>query len=320
LKKRIVLCIMPVLALCVLAICMNCGSKGDGNPVSAGNNTTTITMPGTFRATADTIYLSMNTWLDTFRYCNGDSLVVQIDTISNPGETQVSYSISGSTLTYSLSTNTFMNDSGSWVIAQTAVFSRLGTGNGLQGTWILSSESYTVVSGSLPDSTRHMIDSTMSAARQSLSSGEFAAQITFSGNQFTETVTYKKDAGSQVDYFVSRWDSCSTFGMDTCDYAISVTKLNDNAAQLHGTKTNETVTIVWSPEGDMTYTSSDTSHHASVYYNNPTSCPDPYVPSWYYSFLSANSKSTVTLTKPRLQPVPVQRHALRALLRHCISR
>jgi len=307
-KKSIVLSALPLLVVSILGTYISCGSNGGGNPVSAGNGTTTVNMPGTFRATADTIYLTMQASLDTFKYCNQDSMVVQIDTISSQGETPVPYTISGNTLTSSSLTSKYMNDSGSWVIVQNTVFNRKGNGNGLQGTWALSSETYLVISGVVPDSTRHMLDSTVAATNQSLSAGEFAAQLTFSGDQITETVTFK-NASTPADYFVSSWDNCTTYGMDTCAYAISVTKLNDYTVQLHGAKSNETVTIVWNAAGDMTYTSSDTSHHASVYYEKPTSCPDPYEPSWYFPFLTANSKTTITLVKRNSQPIPAKRHA-----------
>jgi hypothetical protein len=320
-KKAIILSVLPVLAVCILGVYLNCGPKGGGNPVGPGNQTPTFTMTGTFRATADTIYLSMNTWLDTNKWCNVDSMIVRIDTISNPGEISFPYSISGNTMTYSSRTSKFMYDSGSWVIELNAVYNHLGTGAGLQGTWIASSEKYTLISGILPDSTRRRLDSTMAAANQSLSSGEYAFQLTFSGNQITESITYKNETTqAQADDFVSSWDSCTVNGRDTCQYAISVTKLNNNSAQLHGTKSNETVTIVWNTDGDMSFTSSDTTHHAYIYYAKPTSCPNFYEPPWYYQFISANVKTDITLAKRNSQPVPAHNRALRAMLKRFLLR
>jgi len=63
-------------------------------------------MPGTFRATADTIYLTIKTTFDTTKYCNQDSMVTQIDSTYTQGEEGIPYSISGNTLTSSSSPTT----------------------------------------------------------------------------------------------------------------------------------------------------------------------------------------------------------------------
>jgi hypothetical protein len=290
---------------------LKCGPHDGSNPVGGGP--ATMTMPGTFRATADSIYVSITTPSDTSSYCMQDSLVTRIDTGGVQDESGIPYSLSGNSLT--LYSSPVFGDSTGYDVIDTMILIRMGSGAGLQGVWNLSSYGYKVLSGILPDSVRHEMDSTIADMNQKIRSGEMSAQLTFSGNQFTEVFSsqYSYDwAGTYIHY----WTSCngSTYNPDTCTYAVSAVKVNSTTVQLQGKKTNETVTITWNTANDQVYTSSDTSHHAFTYYTNPTTCPNPAAPDWFSSFLVANIKSSTAMPKQAQIPL-VRKNNVRSILK-----
>ncbi len=311
---------MPALAVlvgvCIIGLIAQCGPKGDGNPVSGGGGITpAMTVTGAFRATDDTIFVTFPDEFDTARYCEADSLVVAIDTLNSSGESGVQYALSGNTLTLLSTSSSVGFSSGEWEVVQQSNLTRVGVGIGLNGTWNCTSLSYSVVSGTLPDSVRQEEDSMANEANQEIASGQIAIHITFAGNTFIESMTGSQTM-SPADDYVSSWTDCSySSGLDTCNYAVTVTKLSNNSVRLAGLKSNETVTIVWDQAGDETFSSSVAANSASTYYVNPTSCPDPYEPDWLITFFIANSKNTTALTKRAVHPVSERGQVLRMMMR-----
>jgi hypothetical protein len=305
-----VLWVMIVSVITGLVGILSCGSSGISGP--AGSNPT-MTMTGTYRVSGDSIYIALTTPADTVRYCNGNSLAVDIiDSGGIQSESGFLYSISNNTLTFTV-TDTSMNGPG-YILGIIITFSREGSGLGVQGTWDLASESQSVLSGTAPASVRHEIDSMNAYINQSIASGKVSEQFIFSaGTQFTiKTSTEMSSTSYSVDYYISSWTSCSpgSYGLDTCSYAVTVVKQGNSAVQLHGKTSGETVTITWNAKGDQTYTSSDPTHLAGTYFANPVSCPNS-IPAWFTTFLTANVKTGLVLYKksaqqmvPKKTPLP----------------
>jgi hypothetical protein len=295
-----VLCVMMVSVIAGMAVLLSCGNSGGGvNGPSGINNSVTFT--GTYRVSADSIYVAIITPADTARYCNGNSLVVgQINPADTQPESGIPYSISNNTLTFTIPLDTSAGQ-----VALIETFTRSGFGIDVHGTWNATSISYQVLNGTLPDSTKRFLDSLVVAANQSLASGNVSTQYIFSGTQFTEVISSKDMSSSYgwADYFVSSWTNCNySSGLDTCSYAVTVVKLSSSSVQLHGKTSGETVTITMSGAGDETYTSSDPTHHTGTYYAKPVSCPNS-TPDWFTTFLSANAK-LVLFKKSAQQVIP----------------
>ncbi len=312
-RKPIVYAACAAMAMCMAVGFLNCGSKG-GNPVGGGGATQTMTFPGTYRVSGDSIFVTVSMAPDTYSYCNGDSLVSQIDTMSGMDESGMRYTLSGNTLTLAENAAGLLSDSSSsaYSVDENLVYSRSGSESGLQGKWFLASVGFNVTSGILPDSLRNYLDSITTSANQEIVSGQISESITLSGNSFSEAMTVES---KPADQFVSSWTECSlyAYSLDTCNYAVTVVNVNDYTAQLRGKKTGETVTIVWNANNDQTYTSSNTSHAAYTYIENPKTCPDDYEPGWFITFLSDNSNTAVS-------PLGKMKSCSRSAMNHSVKR
>jgi hypothetical protein len=295
-KKAFYLMLASVVT--VMAGFLSCGDKGNTIYGPDGSKQT-MTMTGTYRISGDSIYVAVTYPADTNRYCNGANLVVHIDTAYTQPESGIPYVISNSTLTLT-ATDPYMNGAG-YTIAMVMTLTRVGPGTGMQGTWNFVSETYSVLSGTAPDSIKRDLDALNAEISQRIASGEFAGQYIFSGNQFSSVSSY---AFNWADDFVSSWTDCNPnyYSTDTCTYAVTVVKLSSSSVRLLGKTSGETVTVTWNAAGDETYTSSDSTHHAGTYYVNPASCPNT-IPAWYNTFLSDNPKPAL-LKKSVQQIIP----------------
>jgi hypothetical protein len=303
-KKAFYLMIVAIAAgTAGLLSCTPTGTTVDG----PGGSKQTMTMHGTFRISGDSVYVTVSYPADTSRYCNGTSLVSHIDTAYTQPESGIPYSISNNTLTLT-ATNTYLSGTG-YTMAMAMTLTRAGSGVDVQGTWNFTSETYSIASGTAPDSIKHMLDSLNTMINQKIASGEMSGQYIFSGSQFTALSSYSYN---WADDYVSQWTNCSSgyYSTDTCSYAVTVTKQGSSSVQLHGKTSGETVTITWNAKGDQTYTSSDPAHLAGTYFANPVSCPNS-IPTWFATFLTANAKTGVVLYKksaqqmvPKKTPLP----------------
>jgi hypothetical protein len=292
-KKALFL--MIVLVITGMTVLFSCGKSG--NYVTGPSNSNP-TVTGTYRISGDSIYVALSDSVDTSRYCNGNSLELNFDTTKESG---IPYSISNNTLTLT-TTDSSMNGAG-YTIGMVMTFSRVGMGGGVEGTWNFTSESYTILTGTAPDSIRQEINSMNTMISQMIASGKMSEQYIFSGNQFTATSSYTYP---WADDYVMNWTRCNSFyGTDTCSYFITVVKLTSSMVQLHGKTTGETVTISFSAAGDETFKSSDPTHLAYTYYMNPVQCPNNYEPDWFPTFLNANAKPGTPLYKKSVQHVTV---------------
>jgi hypothetical protein len=131
----------------------------------------------------------------------------------------------------------------------------------------------------------HTADSII-AARDSLIQS-IGMTITISGGQLQVFYPMKF-----ADNMVGSWTTCrgTAASLDTCNYSIAVTKVNDNEVIFTGNKSKSTATIVEDGYGDLTYTSSNPEYGPHTYFVNPVSCPDQQTPVWWNQFISSNHK------------------------------
>jgi hypothetical protein len=222
------------------------------------SNTATLTVnaaqqgwTATYEISGDliTIHFPADTYTSTYCDYSADTLVTDVYIDSAYTETDT-FSLSGNTLTV-------------WGPGPdtTIVFTRVGSGSGIQGTWT----------------------TTM-----------YGATVTLVITATTLTMTESDISYCVADDFMTYYP----YMYDTAYFAITATKLSCTQVRLTGDTTGEQVTITWNSNGDMTYTSNRTGspyyHTAYTYYANPTTCPNNYEPDWFWSypdgFLTTNMK------------------------------
>lgn len=154
----------------------------------------------------------------------------------------------------------------------TAYYDRSGTGSGLTGTWVVVSAPY-----------------------------GWPSQLDVTAT--TIVATFSGPNSCYADDFMS-----FDWAYDSIGFNGTAQKISCSQVKVIGKTTGDTVTITWNDNGDMTYTSAG--HAAYTYYENPTSCPDDYSPSWYYTFLGQNNTGTpkraVRPSIPRVKKHPVR--------------
>ena len=117
----------------------------------------------------------------------------------------------------------------------------------------------------------------------------------FTANTLTITETY-------VNCRADNWLSYDWGFYDSAGFNGTATELSCNQVQITGNTTGEQVTINWNSEGDMTFSSTDSTHKTLVYYAHPYTCPNTY-PWWYYgSFIRNNQKINVPAAKRAVRP------------------
>jgi hypothetical protein len=239
-----------------------------------------------YTATANEITMTEPAGSNCWSYCDGTELVEECDTSSGSDES-IPYTLSGNTLSFGVDQSEM--ESGA-VVQLNMVLTRVGDGTGLQGVWKVTGMSYTVLSGTLTPAEKAELD-------EAVASDDFFDEMGSMELQITATqinVYYLEGGYSWADDFIDEWNgewSSDPSYADSANYNVTVTKVNNNTIKLVGKKNGETVTITWDNSAEtITYTSTDAAHSAHTYYENPTSCPNNYYPSWYYEFLSANSK------------------------------
>ncbi len=161
----------------------------------------------------------------------------------------------------------------------TGVFTRTGSGTGLPGTWYMTGTQ----------------------------SQYFPETLIISSNTIA-TPNGKTNSECWSDLFLQdEWPLYSTV------FKGSIDSVSCSEIKITGTTSGEQVTITWnSSSGNLTYTSSVSSHAQYTYYANATTCPDSDTPSWWASFLAANLVSTAKKIEIPSTP-PVRRHVTRSL-------
>jgi hypothetical protein len=182
---------------------------------------------------------------------------------------------------------------------------RVGSGSGLQGQWKENGFTYQVLSGVLDSSSRKELDDEIALNEKILSYG--TREYAFSADSLTgyQDVRY-------AEYFVAGWNGAFDISgdksySDSARYDITLQVADKNTVVFKGIKNGETVHMTRSQNGDRTYVSDSSAHAEYHYYANqtPQTCPTIYQssqPSWWYTFLSANLRSTATLAKAIAKP------------------
>lgn len=215
--------------------------------------------------------------------CIGDSLIREIDSSTDVEVYQ--YQLSEDSLTLLLPINLFGAE------IQFAVHhARNGEGSGIQGLWTCTGMSYTVLSGTISDENKALLDGIVADFEPT--------QVEFTDTEMREIDSDNNNSAySPADVFISSWD--------TSYYSITVTKISDYCVLLEGNTTGENVVIAFFSDRTVYY-SSDYTHETHTYYDVPEECPNDYRPGWYYAFQSANGRM-VYLQKTEISGPPAVR-------------
>jgi hypothetical protein len=223
---------------------------------------------------------------DTSYTCMGSILDTVVNTFTI--DYRLQYEATANTLTFGLDMNDMIDQSifedPNAVVLLYIHYNRVGTGSGLVGTWQSSGLSYEVTRGNLTSEEIAMMEDMVDDP------GSETLEITQS------EIIFKEDGGSSgrtswADDFIQYWNQGSQ--PYSALYDITVSKISDVCVMLEGNRTGEVVVIYHTYDYGTTYISSNYDHARHVYYENPESCPNDYRPSWYYTFLSGNSRGGI---------------------------
>jgi hypothetical protein len=199
-------------------------------------------------------------------------------------------------------------------------FVREGSGSGLTGLWRADHWEYRVIRGVLTSDEIAFLEAliAMPGTQQDFQDQYGEIEVEFSGATW-------RIYGAPVchaDVFIDQWNALfngyDAHNADSARFDIVVTKLSCDSIRLFGNKNTETVDIAWNAAGDMSYGSSDTTHHAYTWYVMPQTCPNEYAPEWYENaFLIPNLKSLakagVSDRRPQLLPTGKRPAWMRAI-------
>jgi hypothetical protein len=265
--------------VCVAAVVflsLSCGdsTSGNGNPAQPAKSGYTITASYPYTSAGDSIVAIVN-----MNMCD-TTVLKHVSTMT------MKYQITGDTLFvwYVSSTGDALSqDQSSGIL----VYLRQGQGTGLIGTW------------------------TMIGGKDSLSSALDTTGVAYSSSYITEftgaqMISYCKGTPAQ-----SAYNSYKALFASMPEYEITVSQPNSQTVRLYGTASGETVSMTYAADNEsVTFSSSDQSHAAHIYYMNPSTCPDDAVPTWFYTFLEANI-SVTTAKRLAIQDITAR---LRAVL------
>jgi len=160
---------------------------------------------------------------------------------------------------------------------QPATLTRVGSGTGLIGSWTPNDTGY-----DLPDT---LI--------------------------FTATTVY---GSGNNDCNASEWINYQWPGY-SAGFNGTAVELSCTQVLITGNTTGEQVGITWNSNGDMTYTSTEGTHDSHTWYENPTLCPNPWQPSWWWTFINGNAPTPAAKKAVRPSVPPMKRHPKRSLFR-----
>lgn len=279
----------------VMALFAACGDKKGNTVYGHGPQVNTETID--YTVSGNDLILQPPQEYSSYSYCDGDSLVTQIDT--QQAET-MPIELSGSTL--ALVINEQSLDTSNAVVEYLINLSRNDAGSGLVGTWTYSSCSYRVVSGTPTPGEIAQINVDVTGMTAYLSS----MQMTFSSSQVTISEVINSTFAQD---FIDNWNGNGAYS-DSAMYAITVKQLSAASVELDG-RNGEKVTVSEDADYNDTYTSTVAAHTAYTYFSNPTKCPDDNEPTWYQDFLDANQK-TAALAK-RVIRKPAEKKRVRGI-------
>ena len=153
---------------------------------------------------------------------------------------------------------------------------------------ISSFPKYSVISGSLSPAQKADWDEEIAEENQYLEEYSTEIQVDATNITFYE---YEHITGASIARRMSHY-------IDSNKYDITIAT-SGNTVTLTGNKSSEVVTITYdAAAGKSTYTSTNSAHATHVYYDETTSCPNSFMPTWAMEFLLANQKGT-----PKAAPV-----------------
>ncbi len=251
----------------------------DDSPTGPGSDTdddtrqpsdTEISL-GTYSSKGDTLVLVTPMNISTSRQCKGDTLLTVVDT-SEADTGKAVYELDGNNLTL---TPTDTVDSGEVAMYE---FSRVGVGVGLTGEWRLTH--VTMESGvAVPIRNTPELDSALIPIQNMRLYFDTDNTVRIGGIDTELLQAGFAMIGWEIGWAISGW---------LYDVTVRDTIVDGLPGKfLVGNKTGETVTILWKPNGDQTYYSSDEENAAHTVYEEPETCPNDS-PVWYSGFLSEN--------------------------------
>jgi len=294
--SRRTLTLFSTLSLSFLFILGGCTE--DSNPTqSQGEPDGVLDVVMDYSVSGDKLIMPFEESINVYSYCIGDSLVTESDTTKASVDT-MKFSQSGNTLKVAVEEFS-VNEDDSMLVTLWQVFARKGSGSGLEGTWSSTGLDYTVTGGEITEAQKTELEEMLKGENEEMDLVVTSGQI---------KVYYQENTENLADEFINDWNGegySDPADSDSATYDITVTKVDASTVQLKGNKTDETVTIVLSDEKEV-YSSSNSENATGAYMYEPENCPNT-VPSWYYAFLSGNSrtgmaKQAKTTVTPRRSP------------------
>lgn len=218
-----------------------------------------------------------------YSYCSGDEMQSGIDTMEAD---TVAYRISGSSMEILPDNDTLGSGA---VIQHVFVFTRQGSGSGLQGLWSGGSRRFKVVTGTPTETENSELEDDQTHFDHY--SAFVESWVRFAGGKI---ISYEDRESAKL--FIAEWngefDARPDSRPDSARYAITVKALDKNTVELKGLKNGETVRFTLN-FGETTYSSDTPGHAFHRYLSNPKTCPNEYSPEWYEQFMEANWKAEV---------------------------
>jgi hypothetical protein len=276
------------MAICgaIIAVFLYQCAKTGTNPVDTGTTPAQAKQTMGYSVNGDTIVF----YTTTDGFCNGDSIA-----IPEPDSVLLHFEITGTSLriyNYPESLKD-MNDP-EVMIQPYDEYTREGSGTSLNGRWKLARSGYVWLQGNLTNVEKETVDSEYNEV------GDDSYEFEFDGDSVSIISQF-----SLAEEFVEVWTDADPTAdptlADSSNTSATALQVNDSTVQLTGGITGEVVTIVFSSNGDETYSSSVAANATGVYYAVPATCPNA-PPAWYQDFLAANQKPADTTGMSKLLP------------------
>lgn len=222
----------------------------------------------------------------TIQYCVGSRMEKFTDT--GDGDT-TEFEVSGNTLTL----REYETLESGAVVREDIILTRQGRGSGIEGSWRYSDAAWSVASGTPTAEERADLDGEVAMGREIFA--DMDVILTFQGGKMSFAYSYVLS-----EVFVKQWNrNLGGFPADSALYDIDVRALDGKTVELKGRKSGEVVRVVFSGEGDRTYTSSNANNPPHTYYVQAKTCPNELEPDWFEAFKGANSKNPVMEKRAR---------------------
>jgi hypothetical protein len=224
---------------------------------------------------SDSIMLVTDMRVDTARSCAGATMLSKPDT-TRADTLYVQYRQRSDSL---LLTSDELNAI-AWffpALDKFLVFTRQGSGAGIQGTWYLSAVTYEDPDSTLNSITRAIADSAAYVWSQSIKDSA-TAYLIISAERL-HTYEQNQTAAAILDEWAPQ----------SAQYSILAEKQSDCQVKFTGNHSAETVTVCGADGTTIVYQSSNQEHAEYTYYtSNPLQCPNNKYPEWWAQFLEAN--------------------------------